>query len=142
MLIKKLKELAFPSYREVFYLVLNYILDLSSLEMFYRVCNCFCHEYQGPWYCSEPQMRQFCQIVDIYTEEELYTLRFELVKLIRFVLGFPKDLNELFERMPSLKKEVNQSEFYYSNNDISDRKTFICHRGVHYFPLYSKFCNF
>ena len=79
-----MKPLTFQSPKEVFYLVLKYILHVASAKMFYQEYYCFRHEYQGLWYCSEPRIVDFC------TEDEVYTIRFEPGKLISLFWIFSK----------------------------------------------------
>ena len=98
-----MKELLFTLSREVFYLVLNDIVHLERINLFHRQEYCFCKDYQGPILNSEPRLCLLCQVIHFYTENELYLVRFESLKLIKFVVGFFKDLTELCLMNPLLK---------------------------------------
>lgn len=70
--------------REIIFLISNYVLHLKKTEY------CFCQKYKGATYCKlgGKQYCLICQIIDPYAENELYLIRYNEGKLIRFAFDF------------------------------------------------------
>ena len=90
-------DLIYQSTREVFYLVLNYILHLKKVDDLYQPEYCFCNKYEGSTFCDSwgARLCLLFQLVHHYNEDELYLVKHHPLELIKFAINFLNELDEL-----------------------------------------------
>ena len=111
-------------------------MDLEKIDSFYSLEYSFCNRYEGLVFCHT-WGKGLCllrQIIDHYSENELYLVKYNPQKLINFAVNFLNELDECCRMNDQIKKELVR-DFHYCNT-ISFYKVYMCYRKIHYFYFF------